>query len=395
MNTVSVYVPFKDSDESLREVLSGIAAQDHPITEVVLVDDGSRAPSSVFLPANIPTRIIRHSENLGVAAARNTALREVQGELVVSFDADIVPDKGCVSALVGAISREPGLSGVGGRVTERYTESVGDLFRSLFMKQDRGEEVLRNVDLFGGCTLYRRSALVEVGGYTEMLRNSFEDFDISRRVRERGGSTIYLPSARGEHIKRDTVISAVDTLYRWSYPHWESDERLAKHNWYVERIKYPELYYEHAIGSRIENLEYKIRADLTVALERIKNCTERRVLYPLILYPIRAVLRDLINYRACNGVGAVKITDLFGDLLCALFSNFISAALARRLSADSYDLLETLYGKECWDRKQTEVAIAPAELRGGLSQAVPHALPTLTFMELYSIMLNEYASRSN
>jgi GT2 family glycosyltransferase len=394
MTHVSVYIPFKDSDESLTEVLAGVVAQEYPIAEVVLVDDGSQSPSMVTLPDTVPTRVVRHPKNLGVAAARNTALREVQSEFVVAFDADIVPDKGCVAALVAALIQEPSLSGIGGRVTERHTELVGDRFRAHFMKQDRGLEVLRDVDLFGGCTLYRRSALVDVGGYTEMLQNSFEDFDIARRVRERGGTTMYLPTARGEHIKRDTVTSAVDTLYRWSYPHWESDERLAQHNWLLERIQYPRYYYERAVSSRPENLDYKIKGDMALAAERLRGCSDPRLLYPLILYPMRAVLRDLLNYRECQGSLEHEIRELFGDLLATLLERVISPELARRLHDDCADVLLQLYGTEHWEQTRAAIRGDPPDLQLLLTRGCTAALPAVTFVEFYSPMLSEYASRT-
>lgn len=393
MKSVSVYIPFKDSYATLREVLPAIEAQSYPIHEIILVDDSSEFLSEVPQPTTIPTRTVRHPRNLGVAAARNTALKEAKSELIVSFDADIVPEPDCVAQLVDALAHDLSLGGAGGRVTERYAETTGDLFRAHFMKQDRGLDRLLNVDLFGGCTVYRRAVLLEIGGYTEMLRNSFEDFDVSRRVKEKGWGTAYLPNARAEHIKRDTVISAVDTLYRWSYPHWESDERLAKHNWIQERIEYPSNYYESAVSSRVETLDFKLRSDLTLALERIKGCEDTRILYPLILYPVRAVLRDLVNYHLCKGAEAPEVVNHFGEVLALLLRDAVPTSHARQLQHDIEDLIEKLYGITKWNERCARELPTGRDMLALLEGGDTAGLPSQTFIEFYSEMLSIYAKR--
>lgn len=383
MERVSAYIPFKDADESLREVLPAVAGQDYPLAEIVLVDDGSATPTGVPLPVGVPTRVVRHPINLGVAAARNTGIKEVRSELVVAFDADIVPAPGCVGELVRAFMSGPGIVGAGGRVTERHRTELGDLFRSHYMKQDRGEVLLEDIDLFGGCTLYRRSALVEIGGYTEMLRNSFEDFDVARRVRERGGKTRYVPTARGEHMKRDTVISAVDTLYRWSYPHWERDARLSRHNWFRERIDYPRYYYESAVADRIETLDFKIRSDLKAAVDRLTTCSDRRLVYPLILYPIRAMLRDLINYRLCGGPLAEPLCDLFAVVLATVFNHYLPPSLAGDVRRDSIDLCTELFGSARWSEVDARVRGVAPDLMKLVREHPPEMVPVWTFLELF------------
>jgi GT2 family glycosyltransferase len=394
VQSVSVYIPAKDAEHTLREVLPAVVSQTYPIVEIVVVDDGSINPYEFELThATIPIRVVRHPRNLGIAAARNTALKETSCELIVSFDADIVPEPHCVEKLVDAITRDSTLGGAGGRVTERHTDTVGDLFRAHFMRQDRGEEPLENVDLFGGCTMYRRAVLVEVGGYTETLRRSFEDFDVSHRVRARGWKTAYVPSARAEHIKRDTIISAVDTLYHWSYPHWESDEVLAKHNWLAERIDPPINYYESAVSVRIQTLDLKLHKDMSLARERIQRCDNVRLLYPLILYPVRALLRDVITYRTCGGPESEQVIEICTNMLVHIFQKALKPPLAAKIEVDIKDLMDSVCDKPTWQTRWETMSQTNKDLVSLAEAGSEAALPARTFLEAYSEILCIYSER--
>ncbi len=398
MKGVSVYIPFKDSHESLEQVLTALANQDCPITQLILIDDGSALPATRNLaPGFSNVQIIRHEKNLGVAAARNTALKVCQCDLIASFDADIVPDRRCLSHLVAALEEDSSLTGAGGRVTERYCDDTGDLFRAHYMKQDRGEKEIEQADLFGGCTIYRTQALIAVGGYTEMLRNSYEDFDISRRVHKNGGRTRYLPAARAEHIKRDTVRSALDTLYRWSYPHWESDKSLAEHRWYEQRIQYPELYYERAVAASIDTLIYKMRGDLLLALGRLRDCMVDRIFIANLIYPVRAVLRDLIYYRQCGGAYNEDASSLLIEVAAFVLESQMPRSLGVIIFQECRDLFAQLFGGEIdWEELVAFRSSAydhSGERWPSLLSVKPAALPAQTFIEVYSEMLRILSNR--
>lgn len=387
MERVTVYIPFKDSHETLISVIEAVARQTYAIDQVLLIDDGSSRELQIekFSP-DLNLSLIKHERNYGVAAARNTALRAVQSEFVLSFDADIVPEHDCAAELVAVLRAEPTVSGVGGRVTERYHDDIGDLFRSVYMKQDRGDQPLQQIDLFGGCTLYRTDALRCVGGYTETLRNSFEDFDISRRVQESGGATRYCPTARAQHIKRDTVRSALDTLYRWSYPHWESDQALASHDWFQSRIEYPQWYYERAVSSSIDTLSYKMKSDLALALGRIRDNSDSRLLVALLLYPVRATLQDLIFYRDCGGYDYQHVCSVTLDAVATVMRVQLPDDLYRIVAHASSDLLERLAPGKTWETTSAQgEGIEGLIRRLNASRSV--SMPAEIFLEVFSEML--------
>jgi GT2 family glycosyltransferase len=77
----------------------------------------------------------------------------------------------------------------------------------------------RNPKFLYGCNnLFRKSAVLEAGGYDEAMRTNGEDCDLSGRLRAQGWQLIYDPAARATHLRSDSVRSILDTYWRW----WKS-----------------------------------------------------------------------------------------------------------------------------------------------------------------------------
>lgn len=82
---------FNAADTIERAILSAFR-QDWPHCEILIVDDCSSDNSTALIEPLITSHnnahLIRHPENKGPAAARNTILEEARGEFVVFFDDD-------------------------------------------------------------------------------------------------------------------------------------------------------------------------------------------------------------------------------------------------------------------------------------------------------------------
>ncbi|MBO7253349.1 MAG: glycosyltransferase [Oscillospiraceae bacterium] len=88
---ISVVVPVYKVEKYLDQCICSITQQTYRNLEIILVDDGSPDGSGAICDAwtrkDDRIRVI-HKENAGAGAARNTALDEVQGELVSMIDSD-------------------------------------------------------------------------------------------------------------------------------------------------------------------------------------------------------------------------------------------------------------------------------------------------------------------
>jgi hypothetical protein len=94
---ITVVVPAFGRIAALRRCLESLSGH-----QVLVVDDGSPAAGEVEATASATgVRLVRHNENRGPAAARNTGLRETSGDLVAFLDSDCTPEPGWLAALAG------------------------------------------------------------------------------------------------------------------------------------------------------------------------------------------------------------------------------------------------------------------------------------------------------
>jgi len=212
---VSLYIPCYNVEKYIGRCLASILKQTYPIEEILIIDDGS-TDNTIKIASKYPVRIVRHSENRGLAAARNTAIANAKNEFIASLDADCVASPTWLEKLMDNFVEE-NVAGVGGRLIEKYTSSLGDKWRSVHLRQDQGE-IRKSVDALPGCNcVYRKSVLKKVGGYNERYKTNFEDIDLSYRVRAKNYKLIYTPDAIVFHMCRDSVSSAVRRAWRFGF----------------------------------------------------------------------------------------------------------------------------------------------------------------------------------
>jgi len=89
---VSVIIPTRDRPALLREAVESLLRQTRPATEIIVVDDGSRAENFPEIDdigrMHASISIFKLPENSGVTAARNFGLERASGNFVVFFDDD-------------------------------------------------------------------------------------------------------------------------------------------------------------------------------------------------------------------------------------------------------------------------------------------------------------------
>lgn len=95
-NTVSVLIPAYNAERFVGAALQSALGQTWPHIEIIVVDDGSKDQTFAVAKRYQSAKVkILRQENRGAAAARNTALREAQGDFLQCLDADdlLSPDK--------------------------------------------------------------------------------------------------------------------------------------------------------------------------------------------------------------------------------------------------------------------------------------------------------------
>ncbi len=138
--TLSVVLPAKDEERRLGRAIARLreVAPALGITEVVIVDDGSRDRTPDLVRAaeaegGVPAfRLVQHPQNRGKGAALRTGMRAATGDIIAVFDADLSVDP---TYLTDALARiDAGAQVVSGtRLQPDGTEARGSqpLFRRI------------------------------------------------------------------------------------------------------------------------------------------------------------------------------------------------------------------------------------------------------------------------
>lgn len=85
---VSVVIPLCERPEYLRGAIKTAVKQTYDAIEVIVVDDGSTEQYADTIVTDFPEHVqyVRHEENSGLSAARNTGIERATGRYVAFLD---------------------------------------------------------------------------------------------------------------------------------------------------------------------------------------------------------------------------------------------------------------------------------------------------------------------
>jgi GT2 family glycosyltransferase len=208
------------------------------ISEIVVVDDGSKAPPPEELPGSVT--VVRNPRNLGYQASVNVGFRAVSGELVLLLDSDAFPLMDVVEPLVRAFAADPKLGAVSlGTVDElgRATQSAQDEPDALgFLLGPRLEGPYMSLRrLWSGpklvvysCALaVRRAAFESIRGFDEEFDFLDADLDFSMRLSRAGWETRLEPSLTVFHKGSGSPQTQSKRVLRCYRNRWKLTESSA------------------------------------------------------------------------------------------------------------------------------------------------------------------------
>jgi glycosyltransferase involved in cell wall biosynthesis len=178
---VTVIIPCYNGETYLQEAIESALEQSYPEVEIIVVDDGSTDGSS-RIAQKFPVRYIRQ-ENRGLTASRNRGIDASHGDYVVFLDADdrLRPD--AIETGLRVISEHPECAmTVGDHVFVSRDGSYLSNSSKACVQSSHYEELLKSnfVEMIS-TVLFRRSVLVEIGGFDTSLRVA-EDYELYLRI---------------------------------------------------------------------------------------------------------------------------------------------------------------------------------------------------------------------
>lgn len=110
MPLISVIIPAYNSQTRIKSTLESVLNQDYKNFELVFVDDASTDETasiaeSILSCHDVTFRIVRHTQNMGECASRNTGLENSHGDYVIFIDSDDMAEKNLLSCLYDLIDK--------------------------------------------------------------------------------------------------------------------------------------------------------------------------------------------------------------------------------------------------------------------------------------------------
>lgn len=214
----SVVVVSHDEGENLPRTISALRRTTPRHTEIVVVDDCSTDCSIEAAAAIDPgLTLVRATERLGVAGARNAGAEAATGDVVVFSDAHVEPSPDWLPGLLDAL-QDPSVGEVAPTVCDLHDRSIRgygftwpDLGMSVRWLRDQPARPA-DVPFVCGCFLaMRRETFDAVGGFDDgLVRWGSEDAELSLRVWRRGLRCVVVPASVVAHLFRPTFGYAVE-----------------------------------------------------------------------------------------------------------------------------------------------------------------------------------------
>lgn len=189
MSQVSVVIPCYNHGQYIDDAVESIVRQTFQDFEIIVVNDGSTDPftNEKLQHYQKPKTTVYHTQNQGLAATRNYAIREhAQSEYIFVLDADDYVDDTFLEKGMQVFAQQPevgiiscGINYFG--IEERQVMPEGGDVR-LFVRKSG----------LVGSAFFRRICWEQAGGYHEQIR-AYEDWDFYLRVTKRGWRLHIIP----------------------------------------------------------------------------------------------------------------------------------------------------------------------------------------------------------
>lgn len=172
---VSVVMPVYDRPEVIRKALNAIADQSYKNIEVIVADDNYQEPNADLVEdyaqyVNFPVRYIRNSlpDDYGLARARNRAVIEATGDIIVFCDERMVMAEDAIEQFVGRLKPKHWLHGNKGAKKE-FVENFSCVYREEIITAGLFNE---RIDRYGGLSQEIRSRIRKQGFQIEFVENA-------------------------------------------------------------------------------------------------------------------------------------------------------------------------------------------------------------------------------
>jgi GT2 family glycosyltransferase len=217
---VTVIIVNWNGEQFLQRCLTSLMGQTVQPYEIIVVDNASSDRSILIVNQFSLVRLVELDSNNGFALGNNLAIKAAaeDSEWIVLLNPDAFAETQWLEELLSAAQHNREFDVFGSKLVTAANptllDGTGDVYHlsGLVWRMDHGKEVSvlpeNDCEIFSPCAaaaMYRRSALLEVGGFDEDYFCYVEDVDLGFRMRLAGHRCLYVPKSIVHHIGSGTT----------------------------------------------------------------------------------------------------------------------------------------------------------------------------------------------
>lgn len=206
--SVSVVVPAYNGARYIEEALRSILAQTRQPCEIIVVDDGSTDDTAVVVQTVGHAIRYLSQRNMGLAAARNTGIRNSRGDTIALLDADDLWEPQFLEVLTSLLARYPEAGGAycGFQYVDHHGRAVGTPSVRVVAPEAFHKALVADGNWLSACgVIFRKRLAAEVGLFDESLRAA-EDEDLWIRMSAHR-AFVGVPAALVKYRRHETNMS--------------------------------------------------------------------------------------------------------------------------------------------------------------------------------------------
>lgn len=202
---VTVVVPVYNDEKTLGKCLKALSpSRENPGWEFIVVDDKS-SDDSALVASEAGFQVIKLEHNQGVSAARNAGSRATNSDIIIFVDADIVPEPGCLEAMVEILKTRRKIYAVGaypgpGDLSPEWSSHFVGLRSAWGYHWKEGERERKFSSIQSECGAIRRETFDLLGGFSERHGGvGMEEFHMAHEMEDQGLGHLLIRAASYRH----------------------------------------------------------------------------------------------------------------------------------------------------------------------------------------------------
>ncbi len=209
---VTAVIVYRLDLSSLRRCIQSLKQQTVPDDGIIVVDNSEKGELQGLNLGH--AEILRPNGNIGFASGNNLGIASAESDFIALINPDAFPEPKWLGKLLGAAQTNPDYAAFGSMQlldeNPEILDGLGDTYHpsGIFRRKGHGRRRSRYGELhpsevFSPCAaaaLYRRDALLAVGGFDEDFFCYGEDVDLGFRLRLAGWKSMLVPDAVVRHV---------------------------------------------------------------------------------------------------------------------------------------------------------------------------------------------------